>query len=137
VAQLFRVPPYMLGAEIGSSLTYSTTEGQGIDFVRWCLGRWLTRIENAIGRDADMFPPSLGLFPEFLTDAILRASTKERYEAYSLGIRDGHLLRSEARQMENRPAIEGIDAQPLPAPAAAPKTSSASSNGHVAEEVLI
>lgn len=112
VAQLFRIPPYMLGAEIGSSLTYSTTELQGIDFVRWSLSRWLKRIERSLERDPDIFPPSLGIFPEFLVDSLLRASTKERYEAHKVGIDAGFLLPSEARRKENLPVVPGIDDKP-------------------------
>jgi HK97 family phage portal protein len=116
-AQLFRIPPYMLGAEIGSSLTYSTTESQGIDFVRWTLTRWLRRMEKATGTDVEIFPPSLSLYPEFLVDGLLRAETKARYETYEIGIRSRVLLPNEARKAENRPPLDGGDEFPeIPAP---------------------
>ena len=115
VAQLFRVPPYMLGASTGDSLTYSTVEGQGIDFVRWSLRRWLTRIERALARDSALFPPSSGaldrelngvsgVFPEFLVDGLLRADTKIRYEAHALALASGWMTRGEVRDIENLPA---------------------------------
>ena len=115
VAQMFRVPPYMLGAEIGSSLTYSTTESQGIDFVRYSLARWLRRIEMSVRRDPEIMPPSLGLFGEFLVDALLRADTKTRYQTYRLGILNRFLYPNEARLAENRePYEEGWEFPELP-----------------------
>lgn len=109
VAQLYRLPPYMLGAEIGSSLTYSTTESQGIDFVRWSLNRWLKRIEKSLLRDPALFPPSLKLEPEFLVDALLRADTKTRYEAYGIGIKHRFITPNDARRKENLPPVDGGD----------------------------
>jgi phage portal protein BeeE len=37
VARVFRIPPHMLGAPSGDSLTYSTVEQQSLNFVRYSL----------------------------------------------------------------------------------------------------
>jgi len=115
VAQLFRLPPYMLGASSGDSMTYSNTESQGIDFVRWTLRPWLVRIEKALLRDPSIFLQGSRIFPEFLTDALQRADTKTRYDAYKVAIEAGFLTAAEAREMENRPPLNE-PAQPEPEP---------------------
>ena len=106
VAQIFNLPPYMLGASSGDSLTYATTESQGIDFVRWTLNRWLTRIENSILRDEGIFRQGERIYPEFLREALLQADTKTRYEAYEVAVRTGWLTNPEIRVKENLPPAD-------------------------------
>lgn len=104
IALLFRVPPHMLAAEIGSSMTYNTVEGQSLDFVRWSLRRWLTRIEGALKRDAAIFPQGGKFYAEFLVDALLRADSKTRGDFYAKALDPvrGWLVTDEVRAMENR-----------------------------------
>jgi HK97 family phage portal protein len=54
IARVFRIPPHMLGAPTGDSLTYSTVEQESINFVRYSLTPWLRRIELAISNDGDL-----------------------------------------------------------------------------------
>lgn len=119
IAQLFRVPPYLLGAKSGDSLTYTNSEYQGIDFVRWSLRRWLVRIEKSLLRDPSIFLQGSRIYPEFLLDALLRASTLDRYSAHKLAIEAGFLTPNEARESENLNPLAGGDE--LKAPAAAPE----------------
>lgn len=56
VARIFWVPPWMVGAPSGDSLTYSTVEGQAQAFVTWSLRPWLTLIEQALSADPDLSP---------------------------------------------------------------------------------
>jgi HK97 family phage portal protein len=104
VALLFRVPPYMLAAESGSPLTYSTTEGHSQDFVKWSLRRWLKRIEGTLTRDPDIFLQGARFYPEFLVDALLRGDSKTRSEVYARALDPvkGWLDVDEVREMENR-----------------------------------
>jgi len=103
IAILYGLPPYKLGASFETrSLTYANAEWEGLDFVKWCLRRWLVRIENSLRRDAGIFPaPGRQLYPEFLVDALLRADTKSRYEAYKLGIDGGWLTPEWIIETEN------------------------------------
>lgn len=106
IARIFGVPASMIGGETGDSLTYATVEGNAIQFERYSLRPWITRIEQALARDRDLFPgEGRSLFPEFLTDAILRSDTKTRFEAYSLALDPltGWMNRDEVRQLENLP----------------------------------
>ena len=55
-------------------------------------------------------------------EGLLRGDSKTRADFYSSGITDGWMLKSEARKLENLPAIEGLDDQPK---AAAPSATTA------------
>ena len=56
VARIFRVPPWMIGAPTGDSLTYATVAEQARAFVTFSLRPWLVRIERAISGDPDLCP---------------------------------------------------------------------------------
>jgi HK97 family phage portal protein len=101
VARVFRLPPWMIGAESGDSLTYSNVEMQALAFVTFSLRPWLTVIEQALSADRDLFGPSL--FCEFLIDGLLRADSKTRSEVYSRALDPvkGWMNREEVRRLEN------------------------------------
>jgi HK97 family phage portal protein len=115
VAQLFRIPPFYLGAASGDSLTYSNAETQGIDFVRWSLRRWLIRIEGALLRDPSLFLQGQRFYPEFLVDSLLRADTAVRYGAYKTALDGQFLTVDEVRELENRAPIKPADQPQQPA----------------------
>lgn len=106
IAQLFNLPPSRLGAKTGDSLTYSTAEREGQEFVTYTLRRWLARIENSLKRDADLLPRDL--YAEFLVEGLLRADTKSRYDAYKVAIEAGFMTENEVRERENLPPLEGV-----------------------------
>jgi HK97 family phage portal protein len=101
IARIFRVPPWMVGASSGDSLTYSNTEQQALAFVTHSLRPWLVLIEQAISEDADLCPGAL--YCEFLLDALLRADSKTRAEVYTaaLAADTGWMNRAEVRRLEN------------------------------------
>jgi len=101
IARVFRIPPHMMGAESGSSMTYSNVESQALAFVNWSLRPWLVVIEQAINAHPDLCPGSL--YVEFLLDALLRADSKTRSEVYTAALDPvtGYMSRSEVRQREN------------------------------------
>lgn len=112
VCRIFRVPPEMVGMDSGSSLTYSTVEGQGIAFERYSIRPWLVRVEQALNRDRDLFPGvGRGMFVEFDTQSLLRADLKTRYEAYALALdpAKGWLTKNEVRRWERLPADAAFD----------------------------
>lgn len=112
VCRIFRVPPEMVGMDSGNSLTYSTVEGQGIAFERYSIRPWLTRIEQAINRDRDLFPgDGRGMFCEFDTQSLLRADLNTRYGAYALALdpAKGWLKKNEVRVWERLPADPVFD----------------------------
>ena len=59
-------------------------------------------------------------FAEHQVEGLLRGDSANRAAFYSSGIADGWMLKSEARKLENLPAIDGIDAERKSAPSATP-----------------
>jgi HK97 family phage portal protein len=78
-------------------------------FATFALGPILGAISGALNRDRDIFPRGEGMFCEFLPDALLRSSTKERYEAYAAARRGSWMTANEIRRKENLPPAEGGD----------------------------
>ncbi len=101
IARIFRVPPWMIGAPSGDSMTYSNVEQQALSFVTFTLRPWLVAIEQAISTDPDLCPGNL--YVEFLIDALLRADSKTRAEVYALALdpEKGWMRRDEIRRLEN------------------------------------
>lgn len=96
VALLFGLPPYMLAGDTGGSMTYSNSETQSLDFVKWSLRDSMNTIEQALTWDPDLMPQSW--FAKFNADELLRGAQQERYAAYSSA---PHLLVDEVREAED------------------------------------
>lgn len=107
IASLFRVPPHMIGDL--DRATFSNIEHQALDFVKYTMGPWYGRWEQAI--TMQLTPPADRgtLFAEFLVDGLLRGDSKARHTAHSMGLRDGYLNVNEVRAMEGRNPIPGGD----------------------------
>jgi HK97 family phage portal protein len=102
---VFGVPAHMIGGEVKGSMTYSNAETRAIDFLKFCLGPWLSRIESAVNFACISPLERRTLYVEFLPDALLATDTKGRYEAYKLGVEGGWLTLDEIRSKENLPAL--------------------------------
>ncbi len=123
IARWFQVAPELIGGDRSGSLTYSTVEGQAIQFGTFTLRRWLVRLERAMRTDADLFPER-DVYPEFLMDALMRADSNGRAAFYDTMTRIGAFSVNDVLELENRPGIgpDGdrrnlLGAQPEPAPA--------------------
>jgi len=110
IARVYGVPPEMIGAEAGNSLTYANVEQRSIDFVRYCLNPWLVRLDHALGR---LLPSTLSV--KLNADAILRADTKSRYEAHQIALQAGFMTVDEVRELEDLPPLPAS-----PAPVSTP-----------------
>ena len=110
IARVFRIPPHMLGAPTGDSMTYATVEQESLDFVRYSLQPWLRRIELAISNDPDL--AFQRQYVRFETDALLRADAKTRAEVYRLALDpvQGWMTREEVRRLED------LEPEPEPRP---------------------
>lgn len=103
-ALILGIPPYMVAGDSGgSSLTYSTVEGQSVDFLKWSLQPRLTRLQNTVSNDPDLMPESW--YAKFKTAALLATTTKERYEAY--GAADWMTLDEIREKEEMEPLPDG------------------------------
>lgn len=132
IARVFRIPPAMLGAPTGDSLTYSTVEQQSLDFVRYSLAPWLRRIELALSGDRDLAFERQ--FVRFETDALLRADADTRSQVYTRALDPitGWMDRDEVRRLEDLPPR---GAAPAAAPPAIEQMLAAASNGNDNVEV--
>lgn len=108
IARIFRVPPWMIAADAGSSMTYSNVEQQMIQFAVYSLRPWLVAIEQAFAADDDLFPADGSVFCEFLMDAILRADTATRTASYTAA-HGRWMTTNEIRARENLPRVDDGD----------------------------
>jgi HK97 family phage portal protein len=109
ICRFYGVPPEAMGGETAGHEAYTSPEQRSTDLLTWTLRPWLYRIERAVS----------GLLPstqraKFNAGALVRATLLDRYQAHKLGIEAGWLLRSEVRELEDRPPIAGIDNRPPP-----------------------
>lgn len=113
VARIYRVPLHMLGDLEKSS--YSSIEAQAMDFYQNTVAPWIIKWEAEAQRKLLLEREKPILEVKFNMDAMLRASTTERYQAYMTGRQAGFLTTNEIRRKENLPPIEGGDVllQPL------------------------
>jgi HK97 family phage portal protein len=100
ICRIFGVPPEMMAAESGNSLTYANVEQRSLDFLTYAVRPWLVRLERAI---STLLPRNQ--HARFNPDAIVRVALKDRYEAHQIGIAAGFLTVNEARQLEDLPPL--------------------------------
>jgi len=121
ILQILGVPPSLVGYTDKAS--YNTLEAQNVAFLLYTMSPWLRRIEN--GLNSALFPDSDN-FIEIDTNAFLRPTTKERYEAYQIGFKLGMWSPNDLLKFENQPPsdqqgmdlhyIEANNMQPIGAP---------------------
>lgn len=104
VARLFRVPPVLIGDL--REANYSNAVELGRYFVTHTLRRHLVMWEQSLNR---MFFSSQDLYVEHNVEGLLRGDSLNRAQFYDYAIMNGWMLKSEVRQLENLPAIQGID----------------------------
>lgn len=109
VARWFHVPPHKIGHLERS--TFSNIEHQALEFVTDTIRPWLVRTEQEVKRKMFMANEQ-DLFAEHLVDGLLRGDIKSRYDAYASAIQNGWMTRNEAREIENRNPLDGLD-EPL------------------------
>lgn len=104
---LWRVPPHKIG--ILDRATWANIEHQNIEWVTDCLLPLAVSWEQSIARDLIVDEKR---FIETVLEILLRGDTKTRFEAYGKAIQDGWMTRNEARRLENRNPLPGLD-EPL------------------------
>ncbi|OXM73081.1 MULTISPECIES: phage portal protein [Amycolatopsis] len=109
VANIFGLPPRFLGAPSGGSMDYTNAEAESIDLLKFSLGGHVGRFEQTLSLH---FPR--GTWVQANLDAVLRADTLTRYQAHEIAVRNGWLLKSEVREIEDYPPVPGIDDDPEP-----------------------
>lgn len=107
VCRIFRVPPVLV-ADLRHA-NFSNSVEMNRWFVTHTLRRWLTMWEESCERALLGPIARRQYFVEHNVEGLLRGDSAGRASFYQSGISAGWLLKSEARTLENLPAIEGID----------------------------
>lgn len=107
VARLFRVPPTVIGDLTHGN--YSNSVEMARQFVTMTLKRHMVSWEQAIASKCLTDAGRRTYFAEHAVEGLLRGDSTNRADFYTKGIAAGWMLPSEARRLENLPAIEGID----------------------------
>jgi HK97 family phage portal protein len=115
VAAAFDIPPPAIG--ILDRATFSNVTEQNRMLYRLTMPPLLQSFESMInfdlrdGRHGRTGPPDFGeaFYFEHLIDGVLRGSTEDRIAANAQAIQTGQMTPAEARDLENRPFIEGSD----------------------------
>lgn len=96
VARLFGIPARLMNAAPeGGTMTYANLQDDDISFMRWTVMSYLRPIEDAL---TSLLPR--GWSVRYNLDALLRPSTKDRYEALATAISCGLMTTKEGRQTE-------------------------------------
>ncbi|HEV2294084.1 MAG TPA: phage portal protein [Tepidisphaeraceae bacterium] len=107
ICRLWKVPPSMLGILDKSS--YASLEQQNTAFYQQTILPWLIKLEQELLLKCLLVREQSELEIKFNADALLRASTQERYTAYQTGRQGGWLSINDVRRMEGLPPVEGGD----------------------------
>ncbi len=110
VCRLFRVPPVIVQAMDNSN--YSNSVELARQFVTLTLRRHLLMWEQGIASKLLTEAGRRIYFAEHQVEGLLRGDSVNRAAFYSSGIKDGWMLPSEARRLENMPTVPGIDDKP-------------------------
>jgi HK97 family phage portal protein len=102
IARIFGVPPEMIAAEAGNSMTYTSMEAKGIDFLTYSIQWWLTQLESEF---AALMPGKK--HARFDTGVLLRTDLETRIKSGAIAIASKQQTPDEVR------AWEGNDMPPL------------------------
>jgi HK97 family phage portal protein len=97
IARIFGVPPEMIAAEAGNSMTYANVEQRGLDFLTYTLQPWLTRLEAAM---AQLLPGNKHL--RFDTSVLTRTDFETRMRATAIGIASKQMTPDESRALADK-----------------------------------
>jgi HK97 family phage portal protein len=109
IARVFGVPAAMVDGQSEDSNTYANLEGRSLHFLQYSLNPWLIRLENAI---SSLLPG--GAYVKFTTAALLKSTTKERYESYAIALSSKFRTVDEIRELEDLPPLTPVQLQLLP-----------------------
>lgn len=100
VCGFYRVPPHMISDVERSTSWGSGIEEQGLTYATFTMGPWIRRYEDALTR---IVPKRQHV--KFNVNALLRARTLERFQAYTLARQGGWLNIDDIRALEEKPPL--------------------------------
>ncbi|QKE74761.1 phage portal protein [Arthrobacter citreus] len=98
IAQIYRVPPHMIGDLEKAS--FASMEQQSLEFVQNCIRPWLERIEQAIRFKCIADIEMDKIIVEFNVNSILRGDSKTRNEVLQIKRQNGVITANEWREAE-------------------------------------
>jgi HK97 family phage portal protein len=104
VARFFKLPPETIGYDSGASMTYSNVQSQWLNLLIASLNPLITVVER--GWSALLPRPQ---YVQFNRDALLRMTTKERFEAHDKALRGGWRSVNEIRAIEDLEPVDSGD----------------------------
>lgn len=118
VCRVWGCPPWAVGADTTSSMTYSNLETQQLDLVRRCVTSYVQPLEEALSADDEIAPGDE--YVELLAEGVLRGDTAGRYSAYQTALSAGFLTVDEVRRRENLEPLPAAAPPPTPVAQEAP-----------------
>lgn len=100
VCRLFGVPPEMIGAESGHSMTYASIDSRMVHLLTTTGRPWLARLENAL---SDLLRTNVRVRAS--VDDLLRTDAKTRVDIQSQRLRMGVRSVDEIREEDNLPPL--------------------------------
>lgn len=95
----------ILGYETGGSMTYANVVDRRQDLLVLSMNKWIRRVERIL---TSLLPPSTQTV-KLNREALLEATTLQRYQAHKLALEGGWMLPSEVREIEDLVPVAGID----------------------------
>ena len=99
IARIFRIPPHLIGDL--EKATFSNIEHQSLEFVKYSIGPWVVRWEQALMQALLLPGEKSGFFIRFNLDGLLRGDYKSRTEGYATGRQNGWLSANDIRELED------------------------------------
>lgn len=110
IARIFRVPPHMLG-DLERS-TFSNIEEQSLEFVKYTLSPWISRLEASMQRTLLKPEEKKSMFIRFNVEGLLRGDYESRMNGYAVARQNGWMSANDIRALESMdriPEEEGGD----------------------------
>lgn len=109
IGRIIGIPAHMLSSM--DKATFNNIEIMSLDFVKNTLRPILVMMEQEFNRKLFTYDEhrSGTVYSRFNMDSVMRASTKDRFEAYAIGIQNKFMSPNEVRELENKNHREGGD----------------------------
>ena len=108
ICRFYLVPPHRV-AELEKGASYASIEQMSQEFVQYTLYPYFTRFEASVQKWLLPVEERQRFFLRFNFEGLLRAATKERYEAHASAVQNGWKSRNEVRMLENMNRVDGLD----------------------------
>ena len=99
IARIFRIPPHMIGDLEKSS--FSNIEQQSLEFVKYTLGPWVIRFEQAITKTLLSPHEKPQIYVKFNLGGLPRGDYKSRMDGYAVARQNGWMSANDIRELEN------------------------------------